>query len=93
MVSSNVRADCQSHRTVRIDVIASVLNVILNDENRTRRPILALRYRFNHLTQRRIILRNHRRRGQLANPRSAGVIVRQMHGDELWQVIFSFKLL
>ena len=76
-----------------IDVVAAVLDVVLDDEDRALRPKLALGDRFDHLAQSGIVLGDHGRRGQFTNPGSCGMVVGQVHGDEARQIVLGFELL
>ena len=76
-----------------IDVIASVLNIVLDHKDRALGPKLALGDRLDHLAQGCIVLSDHGRRSQLANPSPCSVVVGQVHGNEMRQVVFGLELL
>src|SRR5207247_5394520 len=85
------RADDQAHSAVSVDVVDAILRVILGDENGGLRPIARARYRLHDLTQREIIVGDHRRRPGISTLESRCVIAGEKYNHQIGKVTTAFK--
>src|SRR5690349_19155722 len=73
-------------------MVRSVLSIIFQNKDSRTGPIPALRNDFDKPAQGQIIVRHHSRWRRVPWLRSHGVIVRQVHNNELWKLAVPFEL-
>src|SRR3954468_15997411 len=86
------RADAEQQRSVRIDVVRSILRIVFEHENCGILPIRAVRDGFDDAAEREVVVGNHRARSPGAWRGAARVIVTQPDDRELRQVSLLLEL-
>src|SRR5215470_5850741 len=81
--SGSVFADHERERTMRIDVIGTVLRVVFENEDGGVFPVGTVRDRLDDAAEGEIVIGNVGGRSRAPGPCASGVVVGQMHRDEL----------
>ena len=72
---------------MRVDVIAAILRIVFDDEDRGLAPELAFRNRLDDHADAGVIVGHEGFRRNLSGSRSIGVIVAHAHGDQLGHLV------